>query len=214
MLRRLTRQSAIPALLLLALAVVSCDDTSTSDAGGSPSAGPGTPPATSTADIPGAASIVRAVEARDVTTLIALVRYTAVPCIATPQGAGAPPLCSAFGASPGSTVETLPALFCQGEYLSRSAVAPVLQQQLERGGLVAHGVLRVDAGPYAFPPDFPAVGGWPTPRDAVVFRSTAGALDLGFYLAGGRIVALRSFGICGPPLPPPDDPAWRVASRP
>ena len=201
-------------LLVLVLAVVGCDDESTTDAVSSPSVSPGTSTAAATADISGVSAVGRAVEARDATALAALVQYTAVPCIATPQGAGAPPLCSAFGVPPGSTVEALPALLCQGEYLPRSAVTLVLQQQLERSGLVAHGVLDVRAAPYAFPPDFPAVAGWPAPKEAAVFRSTAGALDLGFYLDGGRIVALRSFGICGPPLPAAGDPAWRVPPRP
>ena len=208
--RRFMRTAAIPALFLLALVVAGCDDTSTTDAVGSPPTSPETPTASATAEIPGVPAVVRAVEARDAAALAALVRYTAIPCIAAPQGAGAPPLCSAFDVPPGSTVEALPALLCQGEYLSRSAIPLVLQQQLERGGLVAHGVLGVGAAPYAFPPDFPAVSGWPAPAEAAVFRSTAGTLHLGFYLDGGRIVALRSFGICGPPLPPPDDPAWRV----
>ena len=34
-----------------------------------------------------------------------------------------------------------------------------------------------------------------------------------FYLQGGRLIALRTFGICGPPLPPATDPDWIVPPR-
>ena len=200
-------------LLLLALAAA-CDAEPTNPAASDPSASSGMPTATAPPDLPGVSAVVRAVEARDAAALAGLVRYTVVPCIPTPQGVGAPPLCAAFGVPAGSIVEALPALLCEGEYLSRSAVLLLLQQQLEHGGLVPHGVLGVDAAPYTFPPGFPAVRGWLVPKHAAVFRSTTGGLDLGFYIDGDHIVALRSFGSCGPLLPPPGDPAWQVPPRP
>ena len=178
--------------------------------------GPGTlaRPVLGAALPPGAATVIRAVTAGDADALAALARYTEMPCIAAPQGAGAPPLCAAAGTLPGSTVPTLPALLCEGEYLLRSVVPQFLRQQLERGEYEFHGVLGVGVQPYAFPAGFPEVSSWPTPQYAVVFRAMApSALDLGFYLADGNIVALRSFGTCGPPLPPPDATAWLVPPR-
>ena len=170
----------------------------------------GAPPS----DLPGVAAVIRAVEARDADALASLVRYTALPCIATPQGIGAPPLCSAAGVAPGSLVDALPALLCEAEYFLRAVVPQFLRQQLERGGFVAYGVLSTDAAPYTFPLEVPAAGEWPAPEYAVIVRGTTSALDLGFYMAGGQVVALRSFSgefdICGPSLPPADDPAWLV----
>jgi hypothetical protein len=160
------------------------------------------------------AAVTQAVAARDAVALAALVRYTGVPCSDAAPGAGAPPRCTAFGAPAGAVVETLPALLCEGEYLSRAVVPQFLRQQLERGGLVAYGVLDATTAPYHFPPGFPQTAAWPLPAYAVVFRPQTPGLDLGFYLAEGQIVALRSFGSCGPPLPPPGDPAWRVPPHP
>ena len=169
-------------------------------------------------DLPGVAAVIAAVEARDADALAALVHYTTMPCIATPQGIAAPPLCSTAGVPPGSLVEALPALLCEGEYFLRAVVPQFLGQQLERGGFVAYGVLSTQAAPYAFPLEVPAAGEWPAPEYAVIFRTTTSDLDLGFYLAGGQIVALRSFGgefgICGPLLPPAEDPVWLVPPRP
>ena len=214
--------AVLPALLVAVVLALACADENDRPAAGS-SVSSGSPPPTTASptpsgtpipELPGVAAVIQAVEARDVNALAALVRYTPMPCIAAPQGGGAPPLCSAAGALPGSTVETLPALLCEGEYLLRPVVPAFLQQQLERGGYVAHGVLRVDAPPYAFPPDFPATSSWPRPDVAAVFRATRAGLDLGFYLAGGRVVGLRSFGTCGPPLPSAGDPVWRVPPHP
>jgi hypothetical protein len=173
-----------------------------------------TVPATAPSELPGVAAVTRAVAAGDAAALTAVVRYTDVPCLSTAQGSPAPPLCAAVGAPVGTLVATLPALLCEGEYLPRAVVPSFLAQQLERGGLALQGVLDVRAAPYAFPADFPPRWSGPQPAHAVVFRSTSSGLDLGFYLAEGQVVALRSFGVCGPLLPPPRDPAWCIPPSP
>jgi hypothetical protein len=176
-------------------------------------------PQAGTVALPGVAAVTRAVETRDADALAALVRYTGVPCITTPQGGGAPPLCSAAGVPVDSPVETLPALLCEGEYFLRAVVPQFFRQQLERGGFVPYGVLRTDTAPYTFPLEVPAAGEWSAPEYAIIFHATESGLDLGFYLAGGEIVALRSFSvsgefvICGPTLPPASHPAWLVPPR-
>jgi hypothetical protein len=69
---------------------------------------------------------------------------------------------------------------------------------------------RRACGPHALPTDFPVGRSGPPPEYAAVVRSTGGGLHLGFYIMDGLVVALRSFGICGPQLPSPDDAAWRI----
>jgi hypothetical protein len=218
--RARTMTLILPLLLLAFGLTAGCNDGDRTQMTG----GDATPVATGTAaptvaatpslELLGVAAVTQAVAARDVDALVARIQYTTVPCIDAPQGIPAPPRCAAVGVPSGARVETLPALLCEGEYVPRTVVPAFLRQQLERGSLELHGVLDVGTAPYAFPADFPAAGGWPTPEYAVIYRPTTPGLDLGFYLASGRIVALRSFGICGPALPPAADPAWRVAPTP
>ena len=166
---------------------------------------------TPTAGSPAVDAVVRAVQARDLPALVDIVRYTEMQCISQPQGIGAPPLCSAAGAPPGSTVEVLPALLCEGEFVVKPVVPGFLQSRLQ-SGLTFSGVFKPERHPFASPS---ADRTWPVPEQAVIFRSTATpGLDLGFYLREGRIIAVGSFGICGPQLPPPADPAWLVPPRP
>ena len=214
----------LPTIIFFVVLAAACDSGGDD---GKPRSGESTTVATTTAATPSSATgtpsagrvnvdaVTRAVQTRDIDGLVALVRYTEMPCISAPQGIGAPPLCASAGVPPGSTVETLPALLCEGEYLLKAVVPQFFRQLLLRSDLTYYGVLKAEGQPYAFPPDFPEVRSWPAPEHAVVFRTaTAPAMDLGFYLRDGKVVALRSFGICGPQLPAPSAPAWLVPPRP
>jgi hypothetical protein len=149
---------------------------------------------------------VRAVRERDYQTLVGLIRFASVRCIDSPQGIGAPPLCSAAGAPSGTMVDVLPSAFCEGEYITRPNLIGSLASRFEGQEMQNHGLLRPTRHPLPPPGGIAAV-----PDYAVVFSSQRTANNyLAVHIDDARIVALQSMGICGPQVPPRTDPSWVV----
>jgi hypothetical protein len=154
-------------------------------------------------------TVIDALRAQDAPALAALVRYAEIGCVRLPLGTGDPPTCALAGVPEGSVVETLPVVVCHAEFQLKPDVPAFLVTRL--AGFEYYGVLKPERHPLAFPS---ADRSWPTPEYAIIFRdSRQPGFSLALHLMDGMIVALSSFGTCGPSLPDPDDPAWVVPPR-
>ena len=163
-----------------------------------------------TTGIPEVDAVIDAVRAQDSDAFAALVNYTGIQCVREPYGTGDPPRCADAGVPEGTVVETLPVVVCHAEYQLKPDVPSFLLTRLE--GFAFYGVLRPERHPLAYPSaDRP----WPTPEYAVVFQEMRQpGFSIALHLAEGMIVAVSSFGACGPSLPASDDPTWAVPPVP
>jgi len=89
-------------------------------------------------------AILDYVEAGDAEALDRLVEFRGIPCIATPEGIGAPPLCRP-GEEPGATVAVFSLQTCEFEYRREEELGSLLDYV---GGGRLHGVYESGAGNY------------------------------------------------------------------
>jgi len=92
-----------------------------------------------TTGIPAIDRVVTSVRARDVSAVVAQVGWQRIPCT-TAQGLGGPPPCRS-GEVAGTAVEVVFSSSCDGAYLRRDEVEPVVNRFLDGGGRLA-GVYR------------------------------------------------------------------------
>ncbi len=86
-------------------------------------------------------AVIAAVEARDIGALVALLRYTNVACVATPEGLSGDPPCD--GAPEGTLVETVPMASCEGGYVPAAQARDTLNGVLTGRPLTATDVYGV-----------------------------------------------------------------------
>jgi hypothetical protein len=200
----------VPLLALLVAASIVCDsDDDQSKASEGHSATPDDH--VSNTGIPGVDAAVRAVREQDVDGLLAMTSYTEIQCISTPQGGGAPPLCSSAGVTDDSIIEALSVVISETEYVPKARVAEFYRMRFATSGITFYGVFRPDRHPLDFSPD----ASLPVPDAAVVFRTPAAPdSTLALHLRDGSIIAVQGFGTGAAKLPATDDPAWVVPPEP
>lgn len=179
---------------------------------------PALPASPRTAQLPaGVDALVSAVLDQNLNDLLALVQLTEAPCLPEPiepVDQARPPLCAELGVPVGTMAGFLPIAGCHPEFVPAGAIAPLLASRLRPDNRL-YGVARTDYHPYA---DSETIAMWPVPDTIVFIEDAALRLVLpdettlssgsAYYLATGRLIAVRAFGICGARLPLPADPAW------
>ena len=187
---------AVRVLLLLALLAGACRDAS----GGRPTEDRPSP----WTGVPEVDAVIRAVLARDVDALSAMVHYWEATC--TPElrktTIRGEPVCAALGLPPGARVEGMVLAPAWSQVVPRAEAPAFLHDLLARHEYALYGVLKF--GPNEFKFDY-----W------IVFKGTdTFDVDLGFILSGGQIVAVHNEATDPAEFPPPDEPHWLVPPRP
>jgi hypothetical protein len=121
---------------------------------------PATPTAGATATAAAAASqrtgieavdaVIAAIESGDIGALVALLRYTKVACVATPEGLSVDPPCD--GEPEGTLVEAVPMASCEGGYVPAALARDALNGLLTGKPLAdadVHGVYRTAGSGFA-----------------------------------------------------------------
>lgn len=191
------RLMVILTVLLLALLAGACRAVG----GGRPTEGPQLP----RTGVPEVDAVIQAVRAQDLAALAAMVHYGEVTC--TPElrkttVRGEPP-CAALGLPPGATLEAMGVSPRWSQVVPKGEVPAFLRDLLARHDYALYGVLKL-------PPD--NVFFWDY---VILFKGTdTPAVDLGFILTDGQILAVHYVATDPAELPPPDDPLWLVPPRP
>jgi DNA-binding CsgD family transcriptional regulator len=93
---------------------------------------------------PGVDAILAAIEERDIPTLASRLRFVEEPCVADPEGLGAPPTCPE-GVADGTPIEVFPGAACHGWWANRDDTAQLAQGIIGTsfdGQMFVHSVIR------------------------------------------------------------------------